>query len=86
MELLFIVKVKGTVVPVIKYHVMKVHGKWKYTPPFLTSALDREGKWSASCSGRLARGDRIHITHFIGGWVDLRDSLGAVESRKVSCC
>jgi hypothetical protein len=49
---------------------------------FLTSALVG-GEWSASHPGRFTPRDTAPGTHSIGGWVDLRAALGAVETRKM---
>jgi hypothetical protein len=47
---------------------------------FLTSALVG-GEWSASRPGRFNPGERIHGTHWLGGWVDPRTGLDD-EKRK----
>jgi hypothetical protein len=47
---------------------------------FLTSAL--VGEWSVSLSGRFTPGERAPGTHWIGGWVDLRDCMDDVEKGK----
>jgi hypothetical protein len=46
----------------------------------LTSALDG-GKWSATRSGRFTPKERAADIHCIGGWVDPRDGLDAVEGK-----
>jgi hypothetical protein len=51
-------------------------------PPFLTSALDR-GKWSASHPGRFTPRGNSPRYHWIGGWVNPRVGLDAVEKRKI---
>jgi hypothetical protein len=48
---------------------------------FLTSALFG-GEWSASLPCRLTPGERVPVTHCIGGWVDRRAGLDNVEKRK----
>jgi hypothetical protein len=48
---------------------------------FWTSAL-AAGEWSASLPGRYKPGETAPSTHFIGGWVDPRDSLDDMEKRK----
>jgi hypothetical protein len=50
----------------------------KKAPPFLTSALD-EGEWSASRPCRFNPRERAPSTHWIGGWVNPRAGLDAVE-------
>jgi hypothetical protein len=52
-------------------------------PPFLTSALDG-GEWSASCLRLFTSRTRAPGTHWIGGWVDPRACLYAVE--KIEVC
>jgi hypothetical protein len=47
-------------------------------PPFLTSALDGS-EWSASRLYRFTSGEKSCDIHCIGGWVDLRSGLDAVE-------
>jgi hypothetical protein len=50
---------------------MKTYGGvdvWTYT--FLTSALFG-GELSDSRPGRITPGERVHCTHWIGGWVAL---------------
>jgi hypothetical protein len=49
----------------------------------LTSALDGS-EWSASRPGRLTPRERPRVTHWIGGWVDLRTSLDLVVEEKDS--
>jgi hypothetical protein len=51
-------------------------------PPLLTSALDG-GEWSASRPGRFTRKKRVPGTHWIGGLVNPRAGLDAVEERKI---
>jgi hypothetical protein len=49
---------------------------------FLTSALVG-GEWSTSRLGRFTPGERAPAgTHWIGGWVDLRDGLDDLQKRK----
>jgi hypothetical protein len=55
-------------------------GEWMYTHIFLTSAL--VGKWSALPLGRITPWERARGAHCIGGWVDLRAGLDAMEKRK----
>jgi hypothetical protein len=50
---------------------------------FLTSAALVGGEWSASLIGRFTPGERAPGTHWIGGWVCPRASLGAMEKRKI---
>jgi hypothetical protein len=52
-----------------------------YIHIFLTSALVG-GEWSTSRPGRFTLGERVHGTHWIGGWVDLRVGLDDLEKRK----
>jgi len=47
----------------------------------LTSALDG-GEWSASHPGRFTPRERAPGTHWIGGWVDPRNGLDAVDITK----
>jgi hypothetical protein len=49
-----------------------------YTHVFLTSA-PIGGEWSSSNPGRITPGERAHIAHWIGAWVDLRDGLNDME-------
>jgi hypothetical protein len=51
--------------------------EYVYLHVFLMSALDGR-EWSASLPSHF-----IHITHWIGGWVDPRAGMDAVERRKV---
>jgi hypothetical protein len=53
-----------------------------YLHAFLASVLDGD-EWSASCHGHFTLGEKITGTHWIGGWVGLRNSLEAVEKRKI---
>jgi hypothetical protein len=46
---------------------------------FLTSTLHRD-EWSVSCSGRSSFRKRAPVTHLIGGWVDPRASLNALDN------
>jgi hypothetical protein len=48
---------------------------------FLTTAL-AGGEWSASRPDRFAPGETAPNTHWIGGWMDPKASLGDVEERK----
>jgi hypothetical protein len=48
---------------------------------FLTSAIVA-GEWSASRPCRFTLAERAPGTHWIGGWVDPRAGLDAVEKRK----
>jgi hypothetical protein len=59
-------------------------GNRKYTiaPPFFNSALDR-GEWLVSRACRFTLGKGTSDTHWIGGWLDPRSGLDAVEWRKV---
>jgi hypothetical protein len=52
-------------------------------PPFMILALDG-GEWSPLRPGHFTPRDRAPSTHWIGGWVDLKASLDAVECRKKS--
>jgi hypothetical protein len=42
-----------------------------------------QGEWSASRPIRFTPGEKASGTHRIGGWVDPRTSLDAVENRKI---
>jgi hypothetical protein len=53
--------------------------------PFLNLALDG-GDWSASRPGRFNPEERAPGTHWIGGWVDYKASLDAMEKRKSYPC
>jgi hypothetical protein len=53
-------------------------GVWSIISPFLTSALDG-GEWSASCSGCFTSREIDPDTYWIGGWLDPRAGLEAVE-------
>jgi hypothetical protein len=48
----------------------------------LTSALDG-GELSASRPGRFTPRERVHSTHWIGGWVGPRSVLDTVVKRKI---
>jgi hypothetical protein len=48
----------------------------------LTSALD-EGEWSASQLRRFTPGERVAITHWVGGWVGPGTGLDDMEKRNV---
>jgi hypothetical protein len=50
--------------------------------PFLTTDLDG-GNGSASQPGYFTPGERAHSTHCIGGWLDPRASLEAMEKTKI---
>jgi hypothetical protein len=50
-------------------------------PPFLTSALGDE--WSTLRPDRFTPEDRAPGSHWIGGWMDPRVGLAAVEERKI---
>jgi hypothetical protein len=49
-----------------------------------TLALDG-CEWSASCTGRFTRRERVPGTHWTGGWVGPRTGLDAVVKRKIPC-
>jgi hypothetical protein len=51
-----------------------------WTHIFLTSPL-AGGEWSASRPCRFTPGERASGTHWIGGWVDPRDSLNGVKKK-----
>jgi hypothetical protein len=48
---------------------------------FLASALVG-GEWSTSRPGCFTPGERAPVTHWIGGWVDIRAGLHNLEKRK----
>jgi hypothetical protein len=48
---------------------------------FLTSRLVG-GEWSASLPNCFTPWERVHGTHWIGGWVGLRASLDDMEKRE----
>jgi hypothetical protein len=50
---------------------------------FLTLTLDGS-EWSVSCPGHFTPGERTPGTHWIGGWVDPRADLVAMEKIKMS--
>jgi hypothetical protein len=52
-----------------------------YIQIFLTLALAR-GEWSAARPGRFTPG-KEPVTHWIGGWVDLRAGVHDMEQRKM---
>jgi hypothetical protein len=63
---------------------MKAYGRVAvYVHIFLTSAL-AGGEWLVSRSGHFTPRETAPDTHWIGGWVALRDGLDAVELRKIS--
>jgi hypothetical protein len=53
-------------------------------PPFPASELDG-GEWPASRPCLFSPGKRVPGTDWIGGWVDSRAGLDAVELRTISC-
>jgi hypothetical protein len=57
---------------------METWGSGGIAPPFLASALDG-GEWSASLLGRFTPEERAPGAHWLGGWVDSRVDLDAVE-------
>jgi hypothetical protein len=58
--------------------------EWKYiAPTFFTSALDGS-EWWASRPGRFTPGERAPNIHVIGGWVDPRAGLDAMEKRNLA--
>jgi hypothetical protein len=62
--------------------IINVYDPAAWLQVFLTSALVG-GRWSASHSGRFARGARAPGTHCIRGWVDPRTCLYDLEKRKL---
>jgi hypothetical protein len=50
---------------------------------FLNLALDGS-EWSASRPGRFIPGERVHDTHWIGGWVGPSAGLDTVVKRKIT--
>jgi hypothetical protein len=56
-----------------------------YIAPTLLISTVNEGEWSVSCPGHFTSEKRAPGTHWIGGWVDPRDGLEAIEKRKTSC-
>jgi hypothetical protein len=64
---------------------MKKCGESKsIAPPFMTSAADGR-EWSASRSVRFTSGERSPGTYWIGGRMDPRAGLDAVECIKIAC-
>jgi hypothetical protein len=55
--------------------------EWRYSSTFLDLALDG-GEWSASLSYRFTPGERAPGTHWLGGWVNPRAGLDAMEKKK----
>jgi hypothetical protein len=55
-----------------------VWGSGSIASPFLTSALNGD-EWSASRLGRFFLGEKVLGTHWLGGWVDPRAGLNAVQ-------
>jgi hypothetical protein len=53
-------------------------------PSLLTLAVDG-GEWSASRPGRFTPGESASTTHWVGGCVGTRTSLGTVKKWKISC-
>jgi hypothetical protein len=53
-----------------------------YRSTFVLTFALAGGEWSASRPCRFTPGERAPGTHWIGGWVDLRDGLDGVEKRK----
>jgi hypothetical protein len=60
-------------------------GSGGIAPPFLTLKLDGD-EWSASRPGRFTPGERAPGSDWIGGWVDSRADLEAVEKRFFPPC
>jgi len=61
-----------------EHHAIKTHwGVDVWLHAFLTLALDG-GEWLASSSGLFTTNERDSGTHWIGGWLNLRDGLDAV--------
>jgi hypothetical protein len=58
--------------------MMRVWWSEDIAPPFLTSALNG-GEWSASRRVQYSPGEKAPATHRIGGWVDPRLGVDAVE-------
>jgi hypothetical protein len=52
-------------------------GEWRYSSIILD--LFTRWRWSASRTGRFTPGEGTLGTHWIGGWVGLRDGLDAVQ-------
>jgi hypothetical protein len=75
---------KGKVVPVLWGPRHEgVLGEWRYSStPSLTSALDG-GKWSVPLPGCFTARERASGTHWMGGWIGLRATLGAVVKGKI---
>jgi hypothetical protein len=57
-------------------------GSGAVVPPYLSSAFDG-GEWSASRPSRCTPVERACGSQCIGGWVVLRDTVDAVEKRKI---
>jgi hypothetical protein len=57
-----------------------VWGSGGVATPFLTSALDGD-EWSTLRPGRFTPGETAFGTHWVGGWVDPRGGLDAMEKR-----
>jgi hypothetical protein len=65
-----------------KHYAMKAYeGDYIHIQVSLTSAL-LGGDWSASRPDRFTSGERVHGTHWIGGWVDPRACMDNMERRK----
>jgi len=51
---------------------------------FLTSVLD-EGEWTVPCFGCFMPGERGHVTHWTGCWMDPRDTLDIMVKTRILC-
>jgi hypothetical protein len=81
---LFVVLGKGKVVLVLNSAPCHedIWDSGGIVPPFLTLALYR-GEWLASHPDHSIPGERGTSTYRVGGWVDPRISLDAVQKRKI---
>jgi hypothetical protein len=61
---------------------MMCEGSGGIALPFFTLALDG-GEWSPSLPSRFTLGERSPGTHWMGGWLDPRAGLDAMEKRKI---
>jgi hypothetical protein len=56
---------------------LKRKGEWRYSSTILDLGIRR--RWSASRPIRFIPGERAPGTHWIGGWVDPKAGLNAVD-------
>jgi hypothetical protein len=66
----------------IKHYAVKAYGGVDLRMHIVLISALFGGEWSASHPFRFAPGERAPGTHWRGGWVDPRTTLGDVEKRR----